>query len=76
MKSNQWHTLAASTCLEYIAGLGFSFSLYAPFLKHTLQLSQPQLQGIGTAMLSGGLMAILPGVVYDRLHSWPRLGPR
>ena len=73
---DRWLTLGATTGLELLAGLGFAFSLYAPTLKETLHLSQPQLQGLGTAMLCGGLFGVLPGLVYDKLFDWPKLAPR
>lgn len=72
----KWYVLAASTFLELLAGLGFTFSLYSSRLKDVLHLSQPQLQGLGTAMLCGGLFGIFPGLVYDRLYHKARLGPR
>ena len=72
----RWWVLAATTFLELLAGLGFTFSLYSARLKDTLELSQSQLQGLGTAMLCGGLFGIFPGILYDKLYQRPRLGPR
>lgn len=76
MYASKWHTLAASCSLQLAAGAAYTFSLYAPSIKGKLQLSQPQLEGIGSALLSGGLFAFAPGLLYDALTSYHKLGPR
>ena len=76
MYASKWHTLAASCSLQLAAGAAYTFSLYAPSMKARLQLSQPQLEGIGSALLSGGVLAWLPGFLYDSLTSYHKLGPR
>ena len=62
--------------LQLVAGAAYTFSLYSASLKGRLHLSQPQLQGIGSALLCGGLFAWAPGLIYDHLTPHHRLGPR
>lgn len=76
MYISKWQALVAAGSLQLAAGAAYTFSLYAPSLKETLQLSQPQLEGIGSALLSGGLFAWAPGFVYDALTSYHKFGPR
>lgn len=76
MYVSKFYTLAASAVLQLAAGAAYTFSLYAPSLKTRLQLSQPQLEGVGSALLSGGLFAWAPGFVYDSLVPYHKLGPR
>lgn len=76
MYASKWQTLAASAILQLAAGAAYTFSLYAPSIKNRLHLSQPQLEGIGSALLCGGLFAWVPGFLYDVLNPYPKLGPR
>ena len=68
--------MAAAVLLELLAGLNALFSLYAHELRDNLGYSQPQLQGLGTATVSAGLLAVLPGFLLVYLADRPRLGPR
>ena len=76
MYVNKWCTFGASTFLQLVGGMCYTFPLYAPALKEALQLSQPALETVGTAILSGGYFAPLAGFVYDKLQSHNKLGPR
>ena len=76
MYASKFYTLAASAVFQLAAGAAYTFSLYAPSLKERLQLSQPQLEGLGSALLSGGLFAWAPGFVYDALTPYHKIGPR
>ncbi|KAK9814114.1 hypothetical protein WJX72_000842 [[Myrmecia] bisecta] len=76
MYVSKWHTFTASTMLQLCAGLCYCFSIYSASLKTELQLSQTQLEGLGTALLSGGYLAWIPGLVYDSLSHRHKLGPR
>lgn len=73
---NKWYTLAASAILQLVAGVAYTFSLYAPSLKSALHLTQPQLEGVGSAILCGGLSAWIPGLLYDYLAGYNKLAPR
>ena len=72
----RWYSLAAAVLLELLAGLNALFSLYAHELRDNLGYSQLQLQGLGTATVSAGLLAVLPGFLLVYLADLPRLGPR
>ena len=76
MYVSKWYSLSAGAVCELVAGVAYTFSLYAPALKAALKLSQPELEGIGSAILCGGLTAWLPGLLYDYLMPYDKLGPR
>ena len=76
MYVSKWYSYAAAGCLQLCAGLAYTFSLYSSAVKQSLHFTQPQLEGLGSALLSGGLFAILPGLLYDALSSHHHLGPR
>ena len=59
------------------AGIVYAFSLYSPALKETLNISQTQLQGLGTAVGAGGFFAFIPGLLYDaNIEKYPKTAPR
>ena len=77
MLINKWFSLSAATLLQFAAGLVYTFSLFAPALKQSLGYDQVQLEGIGSAVLSGGYLAWIPGLTYDALlQKHRKLAPR
>ena len=54
------------------AGLSYSYGIYSGELKERYNLDQLQVAGIGTAGNIGGYMAILAGLLYDRLRGLNR----
>ena len=76
MYINKWYSLAAGAIFQLIAGVAYTFSLYAPTLKAALNFTQPELEGVGSAILCGGLFAWAPGLLYDSLTQYHKLGPR
>lgn len=62
--------------LQACAGLAYSFSVYAPTIKDSLDLTQTQLATVGSAVNLGGYFAIVSGSIYDSLKDYHKLGPR
>lgn len=62
--------------LQASAGLAYSFSVYAPTIKDSLDLTQTQVATVGSAVNLGGYFAILSGSIYDSLKDYHKLGPR
>lgn len=62
--------------LQACAGLAYSFSVYAPTIKDSLDLTQTQLATVGSAVNLGGYFAIVSGSIYDALKDYHKLGPR
>lgn len=58
------------------AGLAYSFSVYAPTIKDSLDLTQTQVATVGSAVNLGGYFAIVSGAIYDSLKDYHKLGPR
>lgn len=73
---NKWVTFAASCYVQACSGLSYSFSIYAPYLKEHLDLSQTQLATVGFVINLGGYFAIISGSIYDSFEEYHRLGPR
>eukprot|EP00775_Hariotina_reticulata_P012752 gene12752-12881_t len=73
---SKWVTFAASTLIQASAGLTYSFSLYAPTVKDSLDLTQTQIATVGSAINIGGYFAIISGTVYDNIQEYHKLGPR
>jgi len=63
-------------CLQASAGLAYSFSVYAPTIKDSLDLTQTQVATVGSAVNLGGYFAIISGSIYDALKDYHKLGPR
>lgn len=77
MLINRWFSLGAATWLEFSAGLVYTFSIFSGSIKAANGYSQVQLQGLGAAVVSGGLAAWIPGLTYDRLlQRHLKLAPR
>ena len=77
MLVNKWFSLSAATLLQLSAGLVYTFSLFAPALKLAAGYDQVQLEGVGSAILSGGFLAWIPGLTYDALlQRHYKLAPR
>ncbi|KAK9806691.1 hypothetical protein WJX73_008884 [Symbiochloris irregularis] len=77
MLINKWFTLSAAALLQLVSGFVYTFSLFAPAVKLSSNYDQVQLQGIGTAILSGGYLAWAPGLTYDALlQKHHKLAPR
>ena len=72
----KWWTFSASAALELTTGFTAAFSLYASAVRIEFRYSQNQLQGIGSALITAGFLAIIPGLIYDRLKHRYRAGPR
>ena len=66
----RWVTLAAALVVESVSGLFYAFSLYSPALRARFDLSQSQLDLIGTAGNWGGNVGIHIGFFFRRF------GPR
>ncbi|KAK9856767.1 hypothetical protein WJX84_006938 [Apatococcus fuscideae] len=74
---NKWLTFSAAAALELVAGVIYAFSIYSPALKESLNISQTQLQGLGTAIGAGGFFAFIPGLLYDaNISKYPKWTPR
>jgi hypothetical protein len=69
---SKWLTFSASALVMLCAGLSYSYGIYSGELKERYSLSQLQVAGIGTAGNIGGYMAILAGLLYDRLRGLNR----
>ena len=76
MYFGKWWTLSAAAALEFVAGLNATYGLYALAVRDTFDYTQSQVQGIGTALITAGFLAIVPGIIFDRLHHHHKLGPR
>lgn len=68
---SQWATLALGVWLMANSGLTYSFSDYSPALKSpaSLDLSQTELQLVGSIMNFGGYFGLPAGLLYDSLSS-------
>ena len=58
------------------AGLCYTFSLFSPSLKTAFDFTQPQLETLGSCLLSGGYFGLIPGFLYDALRHYHKFGPR
>ncbi len=76
MYMSKWSSFTAGVFLQFCSGLCYTFSLFAPAIKAKYGFTQTQLKGIGTALTAGGIFAIIPGLLYDRLIDYHKLGPR
>jgi hypothetical protein len=76
MYLNKWATIVAATFLQICGGLCYTFSLYSPALKTSFGFTQPQLETLGSCLVSGGYFAWIPGLLYDALRNHHKLGPR
>ena len=72
----KWFAFAAGGALELASGFNTAFSLYAPAFGSELGYSSMKVQCVGSAIVSTGLLAIIPGIIFDRLRARPRVGPR
>lgn len=71
------HAFSMLVCHQQAcAGLAYSFSVYAPTIKDSLDLSQTQVATVGSAVNLGGYFAIVSGSIYDALKDYHKLGPR
>jgi hypothetical protein len=70
------HLVNLLLLLQACAGLAYSFSVYAPTIKDSLDLTQTQLATVGSAVNLGGYFAIVSGSIYDALKDYHKLGPR
>lgn len=71
------HTVSMLVCHQQAcAGLAYSFSVYAPTIKDSLDLTQTQVATVGSAVNLGGYFAIVSGSIYDALKDYHKLGPR
>ena len=69
MYLSKWASFSAGVFLQFCSGLCYTFSLFAPAIKEKFGFTQTELEGIGTALTSGGLFAIVPGLYATRLCS-------
>lgn len=77
MLVSKWYSLSAASLLELSAGLAYCFPLYARELKASIGYSQVQLEGVASAILSGGYFGWIPGLTYDALvQKHFKLAPR
>ncbi|RYE99319.1 MAG: hypothetical protein EOO41_01215 [Methanobacteriota archaeon] len=51
--------------LEAAAGSGYAFSVYSPQVKAALNLSESDIQTVGTVGNVGSYLGLVPGLVYD-----------
>ncbi|GBF87528.1 MFS general substrate transporter [Raphidocelis subcapitata] len=72
----KWWTFAASCAIQACAGLGYSFSVYAPAIKEKMGLNQVEIATVGSAVNLGGYFAIVSGAIYDATKDMPSAGPR
>jgi hypothetical protein len=65
---DRWQVLAASMVAYSVLGMGDCFGLYSGKLKDTFELTQSELDTIGTAPFFFNLagFAIIPGILNDR----------
>ncbi|BDA41740.1 Protein NUCLEAR FUSION DEFECTIVE 4 [Coccomyxa sp. Obi] len=76
MYINKWATNVAAIFLQICGGLCYTFSLYSPALKEAFNFTQPQLETLGSCLVSGGYFAWIPGLTYDYLRHHHKFGPR
>ena len=76
MAGGKWSVLAASIGIQFCCGLGYAFGIYGDALKHSLGLSQEQLEGLASALALGSYLALPAGLAYDSLQRRHGLGPR
>ena len=67
LRSTNVPSLTAAICASgTTGGTTYAFGLYASALKHTLHLSQSELDTISSAFFCAGLLSWAPGLVVDR----------
>lgn len=76
MLAGKWWTFSAAALLSLASGFNATFGLYAPDLRAHYNYTHMQEQGIGSALVTAGLFAIIPGLLFDWLSKYPRIGPR
>ena len=72
----KWWAFAAAAALELASGFNAAFILYDGALRKQFQYSNAELQALGSALVTAGLFAIVPGAIFDSLHAHPQLRPR
>ncbi len=70
MYVNKWYTFTACAYLQLASGICYSFSIYSPAIKAVFGFDQTRLEGLGIALLSGGM----PHVNYHS-HAVPSHDP-
>ena len=73
---NKWYCTAAAALLQICGGLCYTFSLFSPSLKQAFGFTQPELEALGSCLLSGGYFGLIPGFLYDALREHHKFGPR
>lgn len=75
-KINKFVTLTVSMPVLFSAGLGYSFGIWAPSLKHAYDLNEREMSIIGASCNVGGYLSIFSGLIYDALEHRHHVGPR
>lgn len=77
MYFNKWFTFMVGVYIEVIAGFCYTFSIFSNEVKLVFDLSQTQLQGLGTLLSNGSpIFGWVECTVYDRLRHTHKLGPQ
>lgn len=62
---NKWIVLSACIFVQFTSGLAYCFSLFSDALKIKFNLTQTQIETIGSMINCGGYSTVIAGLFYD-----------